>query len=98
VFITKEIDTHKMRSVASHVLSIGIIIGPLFAFGWVASGAIHVMDSLAPIRWMPLVGAIALQLGLVFALMFVWERLLGMLWPPVVHFGQERRNQSDLRW
>jgi hypothetical protein len=82
VSLLDEIDACKIRSVASHVLSIGIIIGSLFAFGWVASGAIHVMASLAPIRWMPLVGAIALQLGLVFALMFVWERLLGMLWPP----------------
>ena len=82
MFIPDEIDTRKIRSVASHILSMGIIIGSLAAFGWVASGATHVMDSLVHIRWMPLVGAIALQLGIVFALMFVWERLLGILWAP----------------
>jgi glycosyltransferase 2 family protein len=81
MFATSEIGTRKMRSVVSHVLSVGIVIGSLIAFGWVASGAVQVVDSLAYIRWTPLLGAIALQLAIVFMLMFVWERLLGILRP-----------------
>jgi CBS domain containing-hemolysin-like protein len=81
MFATSEIGTRKMRSVVSHVLSVGIVIGSLIAFGWVASGAVQVVDSLAYIRWTPLLGAIALQLAIVFMLMFVWERLLGILQP-----------------
>src|SRR5918992_2359012 len=81
MFATSEIGTRKMRSVVSQVLSVGIVIGSLIAFGWVASGAVQVVDSLAYIRWTPLLGAIALQLAIVFMLMFVWERLLGILRP-----------------
>jgi hypothetical protein len=64
------------------VMSVGVIIASIVAFGWVASGAIRTVDSLAPVRWFPLVGAIALQFVMLFVLMLVWERLLGILWIP----------------
>lgn len=94
MFIPDGIDTHKIRAVASPVLSGGIIIGSLAAFGWVASGAMPVTDSLAHIQWTPLAGAVVLQLVIVFALMFLWERLLGILWTPEVN--KEKPSRSGL--
>jgi glycosyltransferase 2 family protein len=94
VLIPDGVNTRKIRSVASHVLSGGIIIGSLAAFGWVAFGAIQVTDSLAHIWWTPLAGAVVLQLVIVFALMFVWERLLNTLWDP--EGNRERPFRSSL--
>ena len=67
---------------SSKAISIGIVLGSLAAFGWVASGAIHSADSLTHVRLLPFLGAIALHFGMLVLLMLLWGRLLGFLFVP----------------
>jgi hypothetical protein len=73
-------NNRKFLDVASRVLMLGILTASLVAFGWVALGVLPSINSLGGLRWGPLVGAITLQLLMLFVLMFLWERLLAMLW------------------
>ena len=80
---------------ASRVLSIIIVIGSLAAFGWVASRAFQSTDSFADVRWTPFAGAIVLQFVMLFVLMFIWERLLGYLWPQISR-GEQNPSKPEL--
>jgi hypothetical protein len=80
--IPDEIESGKILKTASRILSIVIVLGSLVAFAWVASRAFQSTDGLAHVQWKPFVGAIALQFTMLFLLMFLWERLLGLLWVP----------------
>jgi hypothetical protein len=68
-----------LMSRLSRMLSVGIVIASLVAFGWVASGAVEATESLAKISWGPFAGAIGLQLVMMVFLMLIWERLLAVL-------------------
>lgn len=79
------INNRKFLNAASRVLVVGIFTASLFAFCWVALGVLPYIDSqainsLGGLRWGPLIGAITLQLLMLFVLMFLWERLLAKLW------------------
>ena len=61
---------------APRIMSVGVVLASLAAFGWVASGALDAADTLAQVQWKPFVAAVVLQLAALMYLMFLWERLL----------------------
>ena len=65
---------------ASRPVGIAIILGPVTAFGWVASSAVKAAGALTEVQWGPFIGAIMLQFIMLFFLMLLWERLLTILW------------------
>ena len=64
---------------APRILSVGVVIASLAAFGWVASGAVDAKDTLAQVRWAPFTAAVLLQLVALTFLMLCWEKLLSLL-------------------
>lgn len=73
-------DPRKILRPASRALSAAVIIGSFAGFGWVVSDAVWSSDGLAPVRWTPLAGAIALHFIMLFVLMLLWERVLSVVW------------------
>lgn len=72
----------KVRGIAwgiSRGLSVGLVLGSLAAFGWVAVGAVKAAGTLTEVQWAPFAGAIVLQFTMLLFLMLLWERLLTIL-------------------
>lgn len=65
---------------APRILSAGIVLVSLVAFGLVASQAVGASNTLSQVRLTPFAAAIVLQLVALVFLMFAWERLLAILW------------------
>lgn len=73
----------------------GIFLGSLVAFGWIASGAFQSTGNLSNVRWVPFIGAFALQLILTLLLMLFWERLLSIFWYGASE-GRDKYLRTDL--